>query len=583
MWHACNRCWQPQAVCVSSPLPPPAPSTPVAYRPVDPLSNHYHTDNIVPSSFGCCPALVTFSGQVAWCLVGHPLPTSHQYHSSMMPVDFGSHFLHFEPFLGQISGPGACFWFAFFAFLSPSLVTSLAQVPRCLGLGLALLGFLGAFDTCFVLVVEFISTCLLVAEASLRLGPLSSPQSRDVFGGACKGQVGSLLLAVAIQSVLGFLPFALLIVEFQSTPPTSPQLAHNAGRQAERDQRVLGSPPSRRQPHHPAPPLIVHPPVPLHQYSGIPPPQPPPLPAPLPPQMVPFPPPYYQNFAPPAPPPQSVPQHVDYTARLLEGFNNDHGRRRQQRRNQRANNISTAAPAHAGPSHAPPPPNYHTYQQVSNLQHEAEEWRNQQAQQQHAQHLQAMQVQQLQEWQHLQSMRVRQQQQQGQEWEHLQSMRVQQQQQQGQEWGNLQSMRVQQQQQQGQEWGNLQSMRVQQQQQQGQEWGNLQSMRVQQQQQQGQEWGNLQSMRVQQQQQQGQEWGNLQSMRVQQQQQQGQEWGNLQSMRVQQQQQQGQEWGNLQSMRVQQQQQQGQEWGNLQSIRCSSSRGKGRSGSTFKT
>ena len=38
-----------------------------------------------------------------------------------------------------------------------------------------------------------------------------------------------------------------------STPPTSPQRAQNAARQAERDQRLLGSPPFRRPPY-PQPP-----------------------------------------------------------------------------------------------------------------------------------------------------------------------------------------------------------------------------------------------------------------------------------------------------------------------------------------
>ncbi|KAI6010573.1 hypothetical protein BKA83DRAFT_4132527 [Pisolithus microcarpus] len=168
-----------------------------------------------------------------------------------------------------------------------------------------------------------------------------------------------------------------------STPPTSPQRAHNAARQAERDQRVLGSPPSRRQPHVPVhaipAPVIAHPPVPVQQYPGI---HPPPYPQPA---LG------YQIFAPPPVPPQNIPQRVDYTARLLEGFNSDHGRRRQQRRNQRTNNLSTPAPAQPGPSHVPPPPDYHTYQQVNNWQHEAEQWRHQQAQQEHAQNVQAIQ------------------------------------------------------------------------------------------------------------------------------------------------------------------------------------------------
>ena len=38
-------------------------------------------------------------------------------------------------------------------------------------------------------------------------------------------------------------------VSIRSTPPTSPQCAQSTARQAERDQRQLGSPPSRRHPH----------------------------------------------------------------------------------------------------------------------------------------------------------------------------------------------------------------------------------------------------------------------------------------------------------------------------------------------
>ena len=37
-------------------------------------------------------------------------------------------------------------------------------------------------------------------------------------------------------------------ISIRSTPPTSPQRAQNAARQAECDQRQLGSPPSRRRP-----------------------------------------------------------------------------------------------------------------------------------------------------------------------------------------------------------------------------------------------------------------------------------------------------------------------------------------------
>ena len=41
-----------------------------------------------------------------------------------------------------------------------------------------------------------------------------------------------------------------------STPPTSPQRAQNTARQAEREQRILGSPPFHRQPYRqpPSPP-----------------------------------------------------------------------------------------------------------------------------------------------------------------------------------------------------------------------------------------------------------------------------------------------------------------------------------------
>ncbi|KAH0836873.1 hypothetical protein J3R83DRAFT_8665, partial [Lanmaoa asiatica] len=123
------------------------------------------------------------------------------------------------------------------------------------------------------------------------------------------------------------------------TPSTSPQRAQHAARQAERDQRQLGSPPSRHHPH-PAmqpssnipPALIMHPPVPVHQYPGIPchqiahhdmqyiyrnqrfSPINMPLPPPPPPPMLPQPPILlnqplpYQAFVPPPPQPQHFPQ-----------------------------------------------------------------------------------------------------------------------------------------------------------------------------------------------------------------------------------------------------------------------------------
>ena len=43
------------------------------------------------------------------------------------------------------------------------------------------------------------------------------------------------------------------MINVRATPPTSPQRAWSSGRQAERAQRELGSPPSRRQPRPTAP------------------------------------------------------------------------------------------------------------------------------------------------------------------------------------------------------------------------------------------------------------------------------------------------------------------------------------------
>ena len=41
------------------------------------------------------------------------------------------------------------------------------------------------------------------------------------------------------------------MITIRTTPPTSPQRTQQAGRQAERDQRQMGSPPGRRQPQRP--------------------------------------------------------------------------------------------------------------------------------------------------------------------------------------------------------------------------------------------------------------------------------------------------------------------------------------------
>jgi len=50
--------------------------------------------------------------------------------------------------------------------------------------------------------------------------------------------------------------FVTYIYKIMSTPPTSPQRAQNTAHQAERDQRILKSPPFRQLPYHqpPSPP-----------------------------------------------------------------------------------------------------------------------------------------------------------------------------------------------------------------------------------------------------------------------------------------------------------------------------------------
>ena len=48
------------------------------------------------------------------------------------------------------------------------------------------------------------------------------------------------------------------LLRLPSTPPTSPQRAQSAARQAERNQRNLGSPPARRLPQNvPAPAVHI--------------------------------------------------------------------------------------------------------------------------------------------------------------------------------------------------------------------------------------------------------------------------------------------------------------------------------------
>ena len=104
----------------------------------------------------------------------------------------------------------------------------------------------------------------------------------------------------------------------------------------------------------------------------------------------------YQAFVPPPPQPQNYPQmdaRVDYNAQLLQGFNQTHGRRRNQRRNR----SSAAHSESASGSVQPPPQNPPIYQHVINFQHEAENQRHLQAQQEQEQE-RSMSLQQLQ-WQ----------------------------------------------------------------------------------------------------------------------------------------------------------------------------------------
>ncbi|KAI6020714.1 hypothetical protein BKA83DRAFT_4126668 [Pisolithus microcarpus] len=441
--------------------PPPSSHSSVAYRLVKPpiSMGEYLGDlcDLYDSDKRSHP-LIRPKLRIFHCFLGVP--------QQLILVRF---FGFFGPFLVIFFGKGVLILVRIFGFLGPFLVIFFSQSSLIL---IRIFGFLGPFLAIFfsqgalILVRIF---CLLAPFLIIFLG----------WGTLCIFRIFGLLgyilghnfvqcaltsAHICVQIIWDFvsidiLPFPLSFVlqTCGSTPPTSPQHAHNAARQAECDQHVLGSPPSCHQPHVPVhaipAPIIAHPPVPVQQYPGIPPPPQPHLP-----MMMPFPPPYpqpalgYQIFAPPPAPPQNIPQCVDYTAQLLEGFNSDHGRRCQQRHNQRTNNLSTPVPAQPGPSHVPPPPDYHTYQQVNNWQHEAEQWRHQQAQQEHAQNVQAIQVQQLQEWGHLQSMRVQQQQEQGQEWQHIQNMRIQQGQEQGQERQHQQFIRVQQQQRQEQEW-----------------------------------------------------------------------------------------------------------------------------------
>ncbi|KAI6130618.1 hypothetical protein EV401DRAFT_2193969 [Pisolithus croceorrhizus] len=176
------------------------------------------------------------------------------------------------------SGPGFPpffrFLFAFFAFLPPLLHTFSGQAPCSHSLA-RLPGFVRIFCIFDSFTGHILWPGLLVFVRIFRIfdpftghilwpGLLCAliPVSRlsvveMCLAGPAKVKWDHSCLQLPFNLSWAFLPFALSFVEFQSTPPTSPQRAHNAGRQAERDQRVLGSPPSRRQPHHPVPPLII--------------------------------------------------------------------------------------------------------------------------------------------------------------------------------------------------------------------------------------------------------------------------------------------------------------------------------------
>ncbi|KAI6111668.1 hypothetical protein EDD16DRAFT_1521870 [Pisolithus croceorrhizus] len=116
---------------------------------------------------------------------------------------------------------------------------------------------------------RFNSVCLLVVEASLRLGSLASQQSRDVVGRACMW--GHPYLQLLFNFVLGFLPFALSYVEFQQSrtfpldldsPPSlgsfpplnqlAPSILH--GYPSYLPSHTLGSPPQHCYPQAAAPP-----------------------------------------------------------------------------------------------------------------------------------------------------------------------------------------------------------------------------------------------------------------------------------------------------------------------------------------
>ncbi|KAF9232108.1 hypothetical protein BU15DRAFT_67760 [Melanogaster broomeanus] len=99
--------------------------------------------------------------------------------------------------------------------------------------------------------------------------------------GRCVGGRCTLNLALipsATQRVLpSFCTLSQVSTTLRETPLTSPERAQRVARHAERERRDLGSPPMRRQPYrtvtvpeNPPPALMMHPPVPLNRFPGMP-------------------------------------------------------------------------------------------------------------------------------------------------------------------------------------------------------------------------------------------------------------------------------------------------------------------------
>ncbi|KAF9230044.1 hypothetical protein BU15DRAFT_84121 [Melanogaster broomeanus] len=80
-----------------------------------------------------------------------------------------------------------------------------------------------------------------------------------------------------VELFFAILSINLTLAFVREIPLTSPERAQRAARHAERERRDLGSPPMRRQPYrtvtvpeNPPPALMMHPPVPLNRFPGMP-------------------------------------------------------------------------------------------------------------------------------------------------------------------------------------------------------------------------------------------------------------------------------------------------------------------------